>query len=162
MSIEDAWELYLGEGGRTTENRNRIVSLMYQPLIDRLTSSLNEKYVDAMSSEAGVVLMREVTTAVRQLTISDLSTLIRKTPLREMDLPRERVNLLKLAETGRIEADEFHVDREREEWKTGPDGAVDDPTIRHRPYSSSLIAAENDLETAGSESVLVREPSGGD
>lgn len=157
MSIEEAWKLYLEIGGRTVENRNRIVGMLYGPLVSMLTETLNDKYIDSMTSEAGFVLVREVESTERPLSVRELATLIRTKPLSELDCVPSRVDLVRLAETGVIQADEYHYDREREDWKTGPDSAVDDPTIRLRPYSASLIAAEDSTEATGTEGVLVRE-----
>lgn len=156
MDVDDAWKLYLGPGGKTVENRNRIVSLLYTPLSERLTETMNDRYVDAMLAELGMVLMREIEHATRKIQESEFVSLIRRKPLGELDFPPD-VDVLKLAEKGMFDVDEYYVDREREIWKTGPDGAVDDPTIRRRPYSASLIAAEEHPEATGAESVLVRE-----
>ena len=156
MSIEDAWKLYLEPGGKSVENRNRIVEMLYGPLVERLTETLNERYVEAMKSEAGVVLVREVDNATNEISVTDLMTLIRKRPLGDIDFQNQRIE--RLVTKGRIEfSDNWYTDREREAWKTGPDSAVDDPTIRFRPYSASLIAAEKHAEASRAEGFLVRE-----
>ena len=158
MSIEDAWKLYLEPGGKSVENRNRIVEMLYGPLVERLTETLNERYVEAMKSEAGVVLVREVDNATNEISVTDLMTLIRKTPLDELDFDSQHQRIERLVTTRRIEfSDNWYTDREREVWKTGPDSAVDDPTIRFRPYSASLIAAEKHAEASRTEGFLVRE-----
>ncbi|CAB4178042.1 hypothetical protein UFOVP1004_52 [uncultured Caudovirales phage] len=156
MELHEAWGLYLEPGGKSVDNRNRIVELMYGPLTDWLVRSVSPRYAEHMLSEIGVVLVQEVENATCEISVAELVVLIRKKSLATLDYRPERDSLVKLTKEGLLDVGEFYIQREREEWKTGPDSSVDDPTIRQRPFSASLLAAEKSAEATGAEGVLVR------